>query len=478
MYAGLSAVRGLGAVEDSTDELPTKGEVRDGYKYYLRLAPEQPLSQRMSPHDAVEWGRQALTNYARQEGINQDAHFRAKRELVATSNEGRGFNINDPRYKAYSEALGEITGAAGSEYYQVAVELGVLTYDTVRDGNFSQKDAERMGQVTGAIVGGVVAQAFGVPAPIGAMVGGVAGGGTAAIVYNVVAGVDLQKKAKELQAQARREVERFRSDAVWTCRRLERLYWDELDEFYRRFAISWTNAERNIGWRFGLRWFDPNPGLAFRYHWDPSRRDVSDTKRTDTYGLEYACGTQVVVHSGGEERLRSCKYRCPFIYGCPYPNLGRGAVPGQVVEAALTDDVDRVSQVLAARGVLWVPQAQRLNCEQYIEQVPGGNLATNYQQRTQYEARVRASLEKLQAQMWQYTRARTFLQADLVRTMSVVATEKDVYMNKATYLTEGLQNKALQSAVDQSKQLSAVLNNTVLLGGAMLAGYATWRALR
>lgn len=477
-YPGLGGPVALSGTEPADEDLPSRAEVKKGYQYYLALAPQKFPSRDMTPQEAVEWGRSALDNYASSKGKSRNAHYLAARDFVASSNGGKGFNTSDSRYAEYSMALGEITGAAGSEYYQVAVELGVVTYDTIQDGKISESDAVKIGQATGAVVGGVVAQAFGVPAPIGALAGGYIGGGAAAIVYNVFGGEDLADKADRQAAQARAEVERFRSNAVYACRGLEATYWKAVDDFYKKFAIGWTKAEQNINWRFKLRWFDPNPELAFRYTWDKATGRATDQKRTDTYGIEHTCGTQLVVHSQGEERIRTCKYKCPFIYGCPYPELGPGAVPGKIVQEALTDDSQRVSQAFAARGVLWLPSSMRLSCESYISPVPDTNLATNYQQRDQYMRGVQTELTNLARRVYVFERARAYLQADLLRTVTVVSAEKDMYMKRAQYLSDGWQKGSYESAITTSRSLSKILNTTVLAGGVSLAAYGLWRAVK
>lgn len=479
--SGLSGPIAIGALDDEelpTSDLPTRSEVKTGAEYYLALAPAKLPSRDMSYQEAVEWGQSALNNYARREGIVQNEHFRHASNLVASSNNGRGFDPNDSRYRQYAHVLGEISGAAGSEYYQVAVELGVVTIDSVKDGKLSEKDAERMGQVTGALVGGVVGQAFGVPAPIGALVGGYLGGGSARIIYHVFGGADLSKKARQLAERARAEVELFRREAISRCTGFETLYWKDFDAFFAKYAESWSTAEQSVGWRFRLRWFDPNPGLAFRYTWDKKQLEPTERKRGDTRGHDYSCHTEVVVHSYGEERIRRCKYKCPYTYGCPYPNLGLRAVPGRIVEAALTDDDQRVAQAFAARGQIWLPKSQRLKCERYIEAVPPGNLAANYQERQQYKARVNSSLKRLELRLQRFMTARTFLQADLLRTLTVVRAEHDMYMNRAKYLTDGWQKGSYDDAIESSKSLSNLVNTTALMGGSALAAYGLWRALR
>lgn len=480
MYVGtgLSGPIAVSGTEDAAEELPTKSQVKAGYNYYLDLAPQKFPSRDMGPQEAVEWGRAALDNYAQKEGINRNSHFTAARDFVASSNNGRGFNLNDPNYARYSAALGEITGAASSEYYQVAVEVGVVTVDTIRDGRISESDAEQIGQATGAVVGGVVAQAFGVPAPIGALAGGYIGGGAAGIIYHALGGEDLQAKANKLAAQARAEVERYRAEAVYNCRGLESLYWKSVDDFYKRFATAWTKAEQNINWRFQLRWFDPNPGLAFRNTWDRAARAPTLTKASNNYGVDYSCGNQLVVASGGEKRVRVCKFKCPYVYGCPYPDLGKNALPGKIVEEALTDDDQRVSQAFAARDIIWLPPSERLDCESYIKPVPGGNLATNAQVRDQYKASVQTQLTNLAQRQYLFEQARAFLQADLLRTVTVVAAEHDMYMKRAQYLTDGWQKGSYDDAIQTSKALSKVLNTTVFAGGVGLAGYALWKALK
>lgn len=481
MYAATNSLLGVGlgaTTQEPEESLPTRAEVKEGYQYYLDLAPQKFPSKDMSPQEAVEWGRAALNNYAERKGITRNAHFQASRDYVASSNSGKGFNPNNQQYAQYAHALGEITGAASSEYYGVAVQLGVVTYDTLKDGGLDESDAEKIGQVTGAVVGGIVGQAFGVPAPIGALVGGYLGGGSARIIYHAFAGEDLHAKTRRLAAEAREKMTAYRDNAVWVCKSLESAYWRGVEDFYRKLAESWTTAEQNVQWRFALRWFDPNPGLAFRYTWNRTSRMPTDSSRSDTYGLEYNCGTRVVHHSAGVNRVRSCLYRCPHVYGCPYPSLGRGAVPSQVVEAALTDDHERVSQALAARGVIWLPKNQRLNCEAYIPPVPGGNLSADYQRRMQYMSNVSNRLRQIHSNIATFTRARSFLQADLLRTLTVVRTERDMYMRRAQYLTDGWQKGSYDKAIQNSKTLSSLLNNAVLVGGGALAGYGLWRALK
>lgn len=486
MYAGVGgpiAVSGLGAAdEEPEEELPTRAEVKAGYKEWLAIAPRGFPADNMTPDAAVGWSLEALDSYARSQGINTQSNQHIDmRNFVASANQGRGFDPSQAATLRYSGALGEMSAAVGleSEYPGVAVELGVVTYETLKDGKLSQSDAVKIGQVTGAVVGGVVAQAFGVPAPIGAMAGAALGGGAAAIVHSAFAGPDIQAQLEAAERALQAEMERFRSDAIYRCTGIEGLYWKEFDRFYDSFAVAWTKAEQSVGWRFDLRWFDPNPGLEFRYTWNRAKRSYTDSPRTDTLGVEYACGTQAVYHSGGRETITTCKYKCPFVYGCPYPYLGPGAVPSQVVPDALTGNASRVSQAFAARGALWLPETERLSCEEHIARIPhGAELAPNYQIRKKYQSDVRTQLWVLEQKIQKLQRVRSLLGADLLRTLTVVRAERDLYVNRVSYLTDGWQRGAYELAIQKSSKLSSVLNNTMLAAGAGLLGYGIYRAVR
>lgn len=475
--SGPIAISGLGQSEaGENSELPTRAEVKANVQHWLELAPRE-FPGDMSSEAAVDWGMEALNSYAESKGVSRsNAHHVATRDYVASANRGRGFNPYDPRYGEYAQALGEMAGAKGSEYYGAAVQLGVVTYETVRDGHFSERDAEQLGQVTGAVVGAVVGQAFGVPAPIGAFAGGLVGGGTARMTYHVFAGPDLQKIAKEQERKARKEMELWRRDAVTTCRGLQTVYWREVDRFYDSFSRAWFDSETNIGWRFGLRWFDPNPELAFQFQWDKDKLAVTDTKLSDPHAVEYGCRTEAVVHSGGRELVQMhCKRRCKYVWGCPYPELG-----GLSAKVSKEDPITtpRVAEAFAARGVLWVPPQSRINCDTWIERVPSGNLAANYQEKIQYKARVNGQLDSIEADLWRLSRAKVVLGTDLLRTVVVVASERDLYVNHASYITDGWQRGAYDKIIKRSQQLSSALNWGMFAGGAALLGYGLWRAVK
>lgn len=483
------AVSGLGATAEA--DLPTKKEVKEGYDYYLALAPRNQLPKRDSngnipPDEAIAWSVQALENWERTSGGKQSSEFKL---MVATARDFKGLNMNQAQTRAYAEALGEISGAASSDYYNVAVTAGVVTVDSLKDGKITQDEAVAMGTTVGAVAGAVVGQAIGVPAPIGAFVGGTIGGGSAAIIYHVFGAPSWKQMQKAREAKIRAELNKFRHDALTACIEFERDYWKQFDQFINDYAIAWTHAEMEIGWRFGLRWFDRNPGLEFEYLWDKSKGHATKDKgrRTDTMGERYGCKSVAYQSSAGTTREQVCLYRCPFVYGCPYPDLYEGVAggptPTDVVPSALEGGM-RVVHAFAARGVLWLPQKkqskwERPDCEEYIIKPPSDAYhAANDQVRRTYKGNVQTRLRNLDDLYMRYIRARTFLQADLTRTIAVVRAEHDLYVNKAQYITVGGGSSAIADAAAQSKMLSNIVNGVAFAGGLGLLGYAMYRGLK
>lgn len=490
------AVSGLGATAEETQEAELRAnaqETRVKYDYYMALAPNDkhgnpglPADRdgNVSAEDAIEWGKQALENYERSTGVKSSSSFRTK---IATANSFRGLNLEQGNVGAAAQILGDISGAAGNQYYSVSAEAAVMTASQLRDGKITEAEAAEMGTAIGAVVGAAVCQSVGVPAPIGAVVGGYVGGGSAEIIHNVFAGPSEEKLQKAREARVRQVINHFRFDAVAACDRFRLDYWKQVDEFVKAFAVGWTDAERSIGWRFGLRWFEPTDDAAFRYKWDKQkmRADTSRGIRRDTKAA-YDCQSVQLSTTKGTQHTEWCTSRCTKVYGCPYPDLYQGVsggpTPTHVVPGALEQGI-RVMHALAARGVVWLPPRKQRQgdwmrplCEEYIPQVPSDAYQpANQYLRERYRDNVRTLLANLDDQYRKFARARTWLMADLTRTIAVVGSEHNLWINKARYIEDGATGGAVRKARKQSKQLSNIVTGVSLTAGVALLGYAVYR---
>jgi len=494
MLSGPIAVSGLGATTEEAEEeeiLPSSRQIRAKYDYYLALAPDNKLpadeNDEVRPEDAIEWGVQALENYERKEGKRSSSSFKTK---IATAGEFKGINFNERNVGVAAQVLGDISGAAGSKYWEVGATTAVVTADRLRDGKLTQREAESMGTAVGAVAGAAICQSIGVPAPIGAVVGGKVGGGAAEMIHYAFAGKSTEQLQKAREAKVRAALNHFRFDAVTACEKFELEYWKQVDEFVRNYAIAWTQAEQQIGWRFGLRWFDPTSDNAFRYKWDKSKGRPSSARgiRTDTRAT-YDCKPVTISTTKGDVHDKWCSSRCSVTYGCPYPNLYQGVsggpTPTHVVNEALENGI-RVIHALGARGVLWLPPHNRPQgdwerrvCDDYIYAPPSQAYGPAEDQiRRQYKDDVRGRLRVLDEEYRKFIRARTWLQADLTRTASIVGTEHDLWVNKSRYITQGAGGGAVKAAVDQAKLTSNLVSGFALLGGASLLGYALYRGLK
>lgn len=493
------AVSGLGATAEQTQEAELRSNAKGTrlkYDYYMALAPNDKYGKpglpadadgNVSAEDAIAWGKQALNNYESSTGVKTSSSFKTK---IATADDFRGLNLSQGNVAAAAQILGDISGAAGNEYYSVSTEAAVMTASQLRDGKLTEQEAADMGTAIGAVAGAAVCQSIGVPAPIGAVVGGYVGGGSAEILHNVFAGASEEKLKKAREARVRQAINHFRFDAVAACDRFRLDYWKQVDKFVKAFAIGWTDAERSIGWRFGLRWFEPTDDPSFRYKWNKQQLIAESGRgiRRDTEAA-FDCRSVQISTTKGTKHTEWCTSRCPMVYGCPYPDLYQGVAggptPTHVVPGALEEGI-RVMHALAARGVVWLPPRDerqgdwlRPLCEEYVPRVPSdAYVPANQHLRKRYRDDVGTLLANLDDQYRKFVQARTWLLADLTRTIAVVGSEHNLWVNKARYIEDGATGGAVRKARQQSKQLSNIVTGVSLTAGVALLGYAVYRGTR
>jgi outer membrane lipoprotein SlyB len=448
----------------------TPGEMDGAIKRLRDLAPPLPAGfgkfnqPILEPAAVAEWSVQAAERFFAQSGIDMPPELRSMfragavtstyevLQTLPSSMQKLGTDMMDGLSNISAVATTQFWGAVD---WSKGVQGVIITVDALRDGMVTKEEAKNIGAAYGAFIGGAIGSVFGpvgtligsaVGTLVGMLVGAIAGEKQGASKEWLAAEVQLQSQRKALE-QSRKEVEELQSAAqkvAWisACRALSQHYYEALRAYMEVVALLWAESELEIGWRFDLRWFDPNPGINFEtlvkrgaahpsaiqvYAPGPLHSTVRWVK-TDQYQAE----TQGLINPGKRGQVQhrfevsSGEYhtQCPHNYGCPYPDPDGYDVPvflGTFYQAT----GKRVAQAFAARGFYWKNPDSRLSCDDLF----GGS-----------------DLSVLMAQVDRLTAAAKLLQMDVIRTATAVKTEHDMWANGAIWTMQGLDTGAIGKA--------------------------------
>lgn len=368
------------------------------------------------------------------------------------------------------DGVSKLSSLATAEFYgsidlAAAGQSALLTISALQDGVITKEEAEGIGASGGAFIGGAIGSIYGplgtlIGSGIGALMGALFGGllgeeaGMSQEAYDAREAEKVQKDAKRELDQIFRDMRGALQDATWDlqCQKLSDSYYNALAANIRFTARVWAAAEFELGWKFELRWFDPNPGMSFRTllpkagskeHKNAEERCKSKVNRhwywvkTSDYerlrapfgksiSSENRTGMRKVFKDAGSTE---CHIFCPQEYGCPYPNVtGVGTFP--VFQGTYYAGTEaRVAAVFAARGHVWKPAGERPTCEELREDG--------------------ASLDVLYSQATTLTAASKLISFDVVHTATAVQVEHDMWANAAMYKLNGMDTGVLGKIVLQ-----------------------------
>jgi hypothetical protein len=239
-----------GAVASVTASVKTAGEVKAEFDYYVQFAPKRFPK---SVHEATSWGVSSLEKYAKQNG-KQWGHDVI--EKVASAYGYNGYIPSDLPHSAKEAetALVNIGCSAAAMELGVDPKLAVVTVDAIMDGKLDSNDCEAIGKTAGAIAGAAICQAYGIPAPIGAFLGGEIGGFVGGEVAKIFGLSD--RAYKKWLAEQKRIVAQLQAAAEQQCHVIREGYWQSFDTYVVALEQLWEELELKTGHKFQMRWFD------------------------------------------------------------------------------------------------------------------------------------------------------------------------------------------------------------------------------
>jgi hypothetical protein len=465
------------SVEHLIDSTPTSKQAADTFNQYAKYAPKR-IPDVTNTSDCVDWGKEALTNYAKSEGMKlADSEIKE----LASAYGLEGFVPEDlptNKQEAYV-ALTQIAGAGMAYALGVDPRICTVTVDAIKDGKLGRGDVEAIGATAGAIGGAAVCQAFGIPAPIGAFFGGKFG----AMVGNTVNDVfSIGKTQEELWIEHTKkvmaELKKTAAQANDQCSQMRHMYWDAYDKTILSLEQKWEAIELRMGWRFGLRWFDQQwDGSPFASTWDPTAKiyrpvNVYDPKIHGARQITWAqqsgsCLSQTIVSDAGSLHVKKCRYICPKPFGCPYPPPTSTTAP---TSSSIFGNANRVVAAYQARGWPWKPpSARNYNCG---FRAPEGAV-TDAEYRNFWIEAINQSFALEQSKMVGLSQMTVRVAGDLAMTAAIVGMQKAVYDGKITAAKEATQ-KTMDDSQRKARAARAaanVINNGALVGGAGLLAY-------
>lgn len=379
---------------------------------------------------------------------------------------------------AVASGITAMSGASATNAMSGAMTIATNAAEIYADGHVSREEGISFGVNTGASIGAYAGSYFYPPigtaigAGVGALIGWIAGisadYGPPAARAESFQKSDLAKRFKSISDQfSKLKSELDRQLWINQCQAAQGEFYEMLQKLITETAQIWTEAEAQTGWRFNLRWFDPNPGFdpalmskvlgkstsicnartEQRYPYTPS-----SSEWTSTYTKK---PTRKVIFPGNCETYVTC----PHDYGCPYPDVDpvKYGHDGFKVRTAF-EDTSRTAAAFAARGFKWLEPAHRPKCADLYDKTKDTG----------------ALLQMLAWQVTMLPIAANIIAMDIRRTAIAVQTERDLWANAATYVVKGVDFGVTGKAALISKQKleeSRFLKNAILptVGAAAVA---------
>jgi hypothetical protein len=468
--------------------LRSRADIRaetEQWRYYAGRAGPVPVSgtgseRRLRPREATEWGGEVLSGYARD---NPQADVTAGQiRTVASgfaSTRGREWGQLDPHTRQLSAVLvNSASTQLAEQELGVSPELAELAIENLADGRVTEQEVESMCGMAGAMGGAVIGQAFGIPAPIGAFVGGLAGELVGGIVSGIF-GLGDGAAARELdRARAQATIDQWNG---WLrgvrsgCEDNAELYKSRLNFAVTDLGQKLDRVQRDLGQRLNLVW--------------------SGTIGSTDYGGSYLdqiarLGSTTHQTSGG--RIQSATCMSP--YGCAFPSVI--APSGE-----LTPTEQQVANALAFYGAEWRGPSYQERYGWFCTDWPTMNMdRVIYQQRTAgsartcnvygtsipplgrpvigevcdfYKAAYRESMEP-GAALRKLVPAQLLTRQAIVRAAAITQARREVSTRHIALAQQGAEERV--SAWKVGRERTQRTNNGMLIAGALLFGYALYRA--
>jgi hypothetical protein len=374
----------------------TGAEVKAKFDYYKSFAP-YPLPKNPTLADGAKWSAGALENYAKANGKTWVKEAGGTLiQNVATAYGYSGYIPSEipTNEKEAADALVNIGCAAIGDYTGINPKIAEVTVEALMDGKLDKNDCESIGATAGSIAGAAICQMYGIPAPIGAFLGGEIGGfigGEVADIFGFSkrAHDEWLKKQKEL---AVREL----SSAEAACAQIREGYWTTFDAYVLATERRWEDLEVKVGYKFDVRFFGQSPSAIANYidqhpgsyAWQsrlgpracavtcPDGIIVKQSGATeilgklsaaDYYALQQQCRLKMIADTKLPPIQRAaykidpkfvpniyepCTHECLADYGCPYPDLN-SFVTHYPKFPELLSSTQRVCAAYRALGFVW-----------------------------------------------------------------------------------------------------------------------------
>lgn len=459
------------------------GEIQQGVNTLLSMSPSGGLPMMQGadgqpvfdPQGMAEWSLQAATNYIDKFDIDVDPKVLSVLKSDVMQNmptilkqlpqDLHGTTQDIVQGVSQISAV-SVTKAFDSIDWSSAGKGVMLTMDSLQDGRVTSQEAANIGASTGAFAGGAVGSVFG---PAGTAIGSVVGTLVGEFIGSISgekeginkAALDSINRREGMERKARKQqklaVELRRQKWISDCQEIQSWYYESLQEMIRQVSLRWTELEVNTGWRFDLRWFDPNPGINFyklvprvksrASHINAEKLCSTEVERKSVWvkNPDYYQATRNIANPGRIGMSRQtfqlisdeCHLLCPHTYGCPYPKVETFdpvPVPGAY------DSGFRAAAAFAARGFHYRDIGNRKSCEELAGKAGG------------YTFDPVTTLDYLALQMRELTAAFKLILFDIERTAISVQTEHDLWANETLYKLNGIDTGVIGRIVMENKE--------------------------
>jgi len=437
---------------------------------------------------SVEWTKAALFQYGR-DILNENVPDYILRGLDKGAS-GR-YSLSNPEVSGWLNIGSQMSSVALSASPAVStissnlVTQGTVVIDAFADGRISEQESAAVGKAAGAAAGGIIGSIIpGIGTLLGSAVGGIIGG--------LFGGLFASRIERERNIRVNKEtVERVQAAFQEEC---EKVYGELSNEFLESIgamAYMWASAEAQMGYRFDLRWFDPNPGLRFErtaypalvnkdagVQFDPSSPNyIFNPKRQSKAGIDYPYGryreSSCLVN---DYRLRpfvgstknrwkerkltmDCNFICPNqAIGCLYPHAQSLSSSDKLGDYGPR----RVIRAIRDRGFGFPLE---WNCV-----APAFGRAYSVESSGErYAEEVKTLLEnRVQNTATRFEIARKIVTYDIERTKSVVQSSVDLVRDQAQIRTTGVSNKLATAIESMNNRHVQRMEDVALYGGGAL----------
>ncbi len=370
-----------------------------------------------------------------------------------------------------SVALAGMTSPQVAGYTTATISAGAVVVDAFKDGDVSAEELGPMLQSAGATGGAIIGSI--IPG-IGTLVGSAVGAALGALAGMLGSSAMLRAQVKAHNEKMSAEVYAWAKDE---CKKMISGMNKTMAEQIGALSVEWLKQEARLGYRYDLRWFDPNPGLAFEAKAYPSGVRRTDGESNGQYG-RYSDSSCIdrVAHMTGQHtsvpfQWSEIDYTTDCNFYCPNPEIGCKYPPSPLNQYS-EYGASRIINALAARGFSFpLPACVIPTKEPYASTVEG--YAERYAKETKDGLQNTADYHAARFDI-----AKKIVTFDLTRTTAVVEAATAIYKDQWALQKSGTSGvfavKAAASLAEHQKRMKSI----ALVGGGGLLAAAILGALK